>query len=654
MSEALSVFVKLLFLVFSLAVVGEPLRILLSRFSSLMKKLDAISSAVLDVYLGALIFYVIALVPLPFFNATTTTVIALASLGFSAFHYRRNLTHLMEKSKNLRVNDVFIWTVVLSMFLATLWLGIVPRTEFVLGSVHDEALHSLFATLVIEHQFIPERMEPYLPQPLVYSQAHTVVNVYASYILGYTAPRAILFSTALFVALSVLGAYFLGSLLNGKVVGVSFAFVLSFVSNWPKRVTWGANALTYGFAPFLICLGCLVYLLKSGKKGMRDVAVVGFLFGYLAASYLPFYQALISSLAVLLVITLRKRQDIIRSVKTFLLTLISGTPLFAVPVYRFLKWYPALKSPLRETSPSLWSDVFRNFSISEDNWFNWHPLLTAELLVLIVISAIAIVAVALLRKDRLSAINESIKVILSSLIGVTIFPAMASLIPLASRITNIEALMVAGILSLCLLVGAFNALLSLNLISSFRSDTLSRFALPSLRRVGFPQIGPCLRKIVVLFFLLATAAPFVYYTVFYDSQMILNSSVFNVTNQDDYDLMVWIGHNVPKDAVVLINYFDSGNFVPSVSHRKAIYPFHSIGRYDSDYQRLLILISDRNLNSTTLGIMKNLNVDYVFVGSKVTYWWAGYTSWDPQLFLNHPNFELVRNIRGSYVFAFSY
>lgn len=652
MRDVLPIFVQLLFLTACTALVGEPLRILFSRFSSFFENLDILQMVTLDVYLGALTLYVIALVPLQFFSSITSVGVTITSFGLVIIYYAHNSTCLKGKIRSLRLNHLCILITVFLMFLTVLWLDITPRTSFILGSVHDEALHSLFAEVVIENQGIPETLEPYLSQPIVYTQAHTVVNVYACYILGYTPPWAVSYSTALFIALTVLGAYFLGSFLSGKVLGASFAFILAFVSLWPKRITWGANALIYGFAPLLICLGFLPSLLEPKGIKSRDMIAVGIVFGYLAASYLPFYEVLISSfIALLLVSILGRRRDFTSRLRTFLVIFISGVPVFVVSIYRFVKWYPSLKPPSKNISPFLWFEIFAHVNPFKDSWFSLYPIVSIEVLALIAVSAVAI---TLWRKNHFTAIKGSVKVILCNIMGITFFGALASLIPPAGKIINEEALMMAVILALLLLVGTFYALLCLSLTSGFRGTSRSFPTLPNPESVKCLQLRGNSKKILMLLFLLLTLAPFVFYRVVYDPHQIAQSVVYSVTTQDDYDLMLWMKNHMSKDATILINPFDAGNYIPSVSHLKACYPYHSAGRLNSSYQRLLSLLFDQNLNSTALELMKYLGVDHVFVGSKVSYWWEGYTRWDPLLFLNHPDFKLVHNIGRSYVFAVSH
>lgn len=666
----LNIFVQLLFLMVSLVLVGEPLRIFLSRYSSFIKDLDFLQIIVLDVYLGALIFYLIASIPFPLFNKVTTWGIVLVSLGLTLYVHAlklRNLS-LVRVTGYIRSSDFKTEILVLSMFLFALLVVTVPLTNFIFGSVHDAALHSLFVEVIIEKGYIPETLGPYLPQGIIYPQAHSVVCAYASYILGYTPPLAVFYVASLFSAMTVLGAYFLGRSLGSQILGISFAFVMAFVSLWPKRITWGANAWIYGFAMYFICLSFLLRLLRepAEKKNLYETIIIGLLFGYLAASYLPFYESLMGTLIILTLVTIfRRRRNINFTMKKLSLAFIFSIFIIIVPISRFVKWYSYpghnigvpvdYQAPTQEPfqiHPFAWFEILRGFSIFEENWLSHYPNITVELLALL---AISVVAIPLLSKTQYSdTIKSSIDIIVCSLIGITISIFMASLlislIPTTYRVVAKEAFIVAIVLSLYLVVGVLNTLLYQNVKRYLKKKTRARImGLPS-HRFNFQTA-----KIWALFVsLLLINAPFVYYAFTHDCNMISSTSIFNVTTEDDYKLMLWMRNNLPRDATILINPYDAGNYIPSVSHLKIIYPFHSAGRRSLSYQRLLNFIFGGNLNGTVFELMKHFNIDYVFVGAKVTYWWEGYTRWDPLLFLNHPNFTLVKNIGRSYVFAVSY
>ena len=149
-------------------------------------------------------------------------------------------------------------------------------------------------------------------------------------------------------------------------------------------------------------------------------------------------------------------------------------------------------------------------------------------------------------------------------------------------------------------------------------------------------------------------APFVMVRLYSDSSILRGAyGVFAVTGNDDNELMLWIRENVSREAVILVNQYEPGLFIPSVSNRKAIFatPGSQLSR---GYQKLCGLLNDGTLNATCYSIMKSFGITHVYVGSVATYWWLKAYRWNPQLFLSNPNSRLVKRIGGAYLFQVSY
>jgi hypothetical protein len=129
--------------------------------------------------------------------------------------------------------------------------------------------------------------------------------------------------------------------------------------------------------------------------------------------------------------------------------------------------------------------------------------------------------------------------------------------------------------------------------------------------------------------------------------------LFAVTNQDDYRLMLWMRENLSRQAVVLVNPYEPGLFIPTVSYHKLVFPY-SGSQLSSGYQRLVKLITQNLLNATAYSLMARYNITHVFVGHESTYWWEHETKWDQNAFLGNPNFRLSKGFGGSYLFQLSY
>jgi hypothetical protein len=154
--------------------------------------------------------------------------------------------------------------------------------------------------------------------------------------------------------------------------------------------------------------------------------------------------------------------------------------------------------------------------------------------------------------------------------------------------------------------------------------------------------------------LLGVYSPFLYQSVFLDAGNLYGSyAVFSVTTEQDLQLMLWIRDNLSRNAIVLVNPFQSGTFIPSVANCKALFPFFA-SSYSVSYQKLVTFLEGNIVNATTLDLMENFNVTNIYVASGVGSWDDGKHKWDPKLFLGNPNFKLVKKVGDAYLFQFDY
>jgi len=199
---------------FLLVLIGEPLRKLFSKITDLTKNLDILQIFVLNIYLGGLLLYIIAIIPLSLFHKDfvffTTTSLSILSVALHRKKIVKLWSHLKNrqkprgtfsfKNKISVLEKIFI----LIFFLVSFWMQVAPLSNFVFGSVQDTSMHSLMVQVLLERSEIPTTVQPYLPEGMVYPQASHVLFGYASHTLGFIAPKAVFYVTPLFNALSPL------------------------------------------------------------------------------------------------------------------------------------------------------------------------------------------------------------------------------------------------------------------------------------------------------------------------------------------------------------------------------------------------------------------------------------------------------------------
>ncbi|MCW4031134.1 MAG: hypothetical protein NWE80_02085, partial [Candidatus Bathyarchaeota archaeon] len=159
---------------------------------------------------------------------------------------------------------------------------------------------------------------------------------------------------------------------------------------------------------------------------------------------------------------------------------------------------------------------------------------------------------------------------------------------------------------------------------------------------------------ISLMLLLGIYTPFLYQSIALDARNLHGSyAVFGVTTEQDHQLLLWIRDNLPKNAVILVNTYQSGTFIPSIANRKAVFPFLA-SIYSVSYQKLVALLESNILNATTLNLMKHFNITNIYAGSGVSSWDGWKHKWNPKLFLGNPNFKYIKNFGNSYLFEFNY
>ena len=650
--DTLYVMLNLLFLMLGLVTIGEPLRILIAHFLGLFKRLDILQILVVNVYLGSLIIYGIAIVPLRLFTPAVLWAVLFFSMVFAGFYHLKEL--LSSKAKMRASSGIFCTVTIFVIFLIVLWIGVVPTTNFLFGSVQDSSLFSLFAKVILENHQIPETLEPYSPEGIIYPQGFFTVVAFAHVLLKMPLAEILLRITPLFQALIVPSAYYLGRELSGRKLGFSLAFVFAFVSRWPRLLVWGSNAFVAGFPLFLICLSLMPSvsgLDSSNKKGKKRAALfgIGLLYGYLAAIHLTLCAVLIFAIVLIGLVRLlrsdHKRTHTCSMFKNFLIVLVPTLSIISPFVFRGIMWYqyPGHNVGIPDDiviAPYPPFDVIDWMFVSEG--ISPYPVLTIATITLIVAASITI----LTSWNKLEA--HGMKNIVEVALGL-IWGALAQSLLCMVQYAYPSVGLFTGefarpsillLISLLFFLGVFNEILWHNFGRFIGSKHLQVFKKKSL----LVDLGAAM--IIVQVFL-PIYAPFLYYMFAHDLEYMNGQyNMFCVTTRDDLQVMQWMSDHLPSDSIVLINPFEAGGFMPVVSRiTGVIYPF-TASRNSRAYQTLTTLIGLNALNATTYQLIEEFDTDYIFIGSLVM---AGGTKWDAKMFLGNPNFRIAKKVGNSYL-----
>jgi len=667
---------QLLFLMFLLIMIGEPFRILFSRSLSFFRELDILQAGVIDVYLGGLFLYLIALVPLHLFTMYSvwgTTVLFVFLSFFLHQELLRKFKFWFQFPQKQRYIYVFLnarkirilkGAIVFGMFLFSLCIQLAPLSNFVFGSIHDVSLHGLFVELILENGHIPATHQPYLTAAIIYPQGAHVIFAYSCYVLRIIPPKAVFYASPLFSAMTILAAYSLGKKVHPKGnLDVVFAFIMTFVSMWPAYITWGSNPLILGFPLYLLCLGLLPYLYDLPHLNIKKLFVIGILCGYLGSIHLAFYEVLIVSAMLWLLIEASHKPKRTYKIGIFLIMCIFSIFPIAPFLYRYIKYYPypghniglpsdivadvkSIPTPNPDPSKPPLISILTNFPMWLFSNYNIHPHLVPRVLWVGLVFASVLTLFFYIRKKGAFYVAEKIALIT---FGASVLLDLCTYILPTIPWGRISLIIY---ISLCLLISTFSIRLY-PVLSVF----FARIFRNIIKKNGEKVVMTGFMATFLLFS--ALYSPFIYYTIVNRPWELRGLyGMYAVTSKSDYELMTWMKHNLSDNAIILVNPCDSGTFITSVSQKKVVFPF-SAYLLSSSYRKLIDLIRQGVINETTYELMNDFEITHVFLGSRALQYWGKVKleenpKWDPLLFLGNPNFKLVKNIGDSYLFDVSY
>jgi hypothetical protein len=637
---------QLLFLLGLLVVNGEPLRAGVLRRFRLFSDLDFIQVCILNVYVGGLILYAIAILPFGFFRWEVVIGFTLLNAILClAIHFKPLVRSAHpSKLKSLIVGNrkaLLTYLAVFLMLLVFLIVNLSSVSGLVFGSVRDESIHSLDVQVILENHFVPLTLQPYLPEGIVYPQAAHVIFAFSSYVLNMDVPQVVFYVTLLFKSLSVLGAYFLGRKLSANnVFGLGLSFVFAFMSSWPLYVVWGGNPFLVGFPLFLVCLGLLFSFFRSNERhNIVELVILGLLVGFAGSLIISYLETLIVVIILVFVYFLfQSRAGIRRVFRELAIVLgVSFIPLSPF-IFRFVTFYAYPGHNVGVASDfSGWTS--QQFYLSQAlQWAidNLSPYILLKVITLFLLFSLPI----LVWKTKLSGDVKSVAAFALAIFAAATFLSFISFF--LSPDFGVISWGHQGLL-LSIPIGILIVVSYLKFAEFFRGFKIKRLS----KFLAESSSGGVLLIIVVLSLV---TAPFLYYRLFVDAQELrISYDIFAVTSESDYELMSWMKNNLSPDAVVLVHPFGSGLFIPSISHHRVIFPYTG-SSLSSSYQTLVGLLENNTLNSEAYQILHSWNITHVFVGTNVAYWMFNYPRWDPKLLLGNPNFKLVKNIGSSYLF----
>ena len=626
--------IQLLAILPILAIIGDPLRHYVFSRSPLFGDLNLLQTLILDFYVGGSILYLMALIPIGVFGALIPFILPVMFIMFLYIH-KEFLARIIRSKFSFSINGkqgFYTFILLASIFFTVFLIRVYVQSNFVFGGVADQPFHSLIVRKIMDQGSIAYTLEPYvlrysLPEsPLQYQQGLHVVLAYVASIFNWTAPNAVRLADMLFQALGVLGGYYLGKkALNSDLFALTFAFVFAFISRWPKTMAWGSNAFTLGFPLFLITLATLTYMWKNGAS-KNDTLPLGLLIGFLGAIH-PVYL-FVTALAMLIMLAKISVHHL------FLVGLIVF--IFLVPVVITRTQDPYIPTPTAMGLDPLNETLSR--AITGD-WISSFPFM--RYLVLFLLPA-GVLWILIRRKDEQvrSFISTTTIVIISGLI-ITLSMLCISELPLPS-LPQWQLHM--GVIYNILLL-FFGILIG---------DILARL-LSLLNENKIKTKIDLNRKFLVTLAILLILSPFIYHGGIAEQSYLTGQvDYYDSMTRDDLKLIQWMQKNIPNNSTILVNRFDGGVYLPSVSGYKTLFvPIATLSGINPDYGKLVGSIVSGEFTPDIYEKFQKYGFEYLFIGGHSSPHGGdlNWSRWKPETIQGNPNFKLLQSIGASSLFA---
>jgi hypothetical protein len=265
--------------------------------------------ALLALYAAGGLLFLVASVPSPLFDLPT--VVGLLVLGAAAY----TALAIRERGAGARALLAFLRSIpgllLIGLTVGLLAIELVGVANLRLSNGLDGSVYSLFVNLLLTNHTVPWTLSPYASVGVTYPQAASVWLSLPVLLFGWPIVSAPLVVPALFLSLSVVAAYSLGTRLtegtarNKVLTGLLFAGFFTTVASWPRLFVAGSYDFAICLPLFLLILGWLAPFVGSPLRPWKEVvafgavvaiatslnAMVGLTIGLLILGYLIVFRA---------------------------------------------------------------------------------------------------------------------------------------------------------------------------------------------------------------------------------------------------------------------------------------------------------------------------------------------------------------------------
>jgi len=282
---AAALFADLLLLALLAIVIGEPIRSLLARRSAWLAGVDPAERALVDLYLGGALVYVVAAVPLGLYYLPVVAAVALLAWGL-----RLDLGPSPMASARASFGSIVRtvrrvpYLVGLAAFLGLLAVEVAAAAPVPTGNTYDSSLYGLYSALLLLHHTLPMTLAPVDTVGVAFPQGPTAWFTFGGGVLGLPPVRSSLLVTPLFLALGVPAAFAVGRRWWGSAeAGAAVALVFALLASFPRGIVAGSNDLVLSLPLVLLLAGFARVWSDRAPPTWADALAFGGLAGYAAA-----------------------------------------------------------------------------------------------------------------------------------------------------------------------------------------------------------------------------------------------------------------------------------------------------------------------------------------------------------------------------------
>ncbi len=247
-------------------------------------RLTPVERALLAVYAGGAVLFVLASIPLPLYGAPLVLVVLVGGLaGYT-------VCVGLDRGRGLRATLRFLATppgiLLGALFAGVLAFEVLGVSSLTFGNMLDGSLYSLFINLLLSQHTIATTFLPYASVGVTYPQGGAVWMSLPVVLFGWPIVSAPLQFPGLFLALSVPAAYCLGSRLatghpraSTAWLGLLTAAFFGLVVTWPRLAIGGSFDFAIGLPLFLLTLGWLTPFVRRPSRTWNEIGVLGLVVG---------------------------------------------------------------------------------------------------------------------------------------------------------------------------------------------------------------------------------------------------------------------------------------------------------------------------------------------------------------------------------------